>query len=172
MKALLALEDGFVLEGESFTGPIELAGGEVIFNTAMTGYQELITDPSYTGQMVCMTWPLIGNYGINPDDMESEKVHMSALLVKECCKEPSNWRATESLPAFLARHNVPGVEGLDTRALTLHLRKSGAMRGAISTVILDPEKLVEEARKIPSMEGCKLTPRVAARAPYRWEEKA
>ena len=82
MKALLALEDGFVLEGESFTGPIELAGGEVFFNTAMPGYQELITDPSYTGQMVCMTWPLIGNYGINPDDMESEKVHMSALLVK------------------------------------------------------------------------------------------
>ena len=161
MKALLALEDGFVLEGESFTGPIELAGGEVIFNTAMTGYQELITDPSYTGQMVCMTWPLIGNYGINPDDMESEKVHMSALLVKECCKEPSNWRSTETLSAFLARQGVPGVEALDTRALTLHLRKSGAMRGAVSTVILDPEKLAAEARKMPSMEGRKLTPRVA-----------
>ena len=129
MKALLALEDGFVLEGESFTGPIDLAGGEVIFNTAMTGYQELITDPSYTGQMVCMTWPLIGNYGINPDDMESDRVHMSALLVKECCKEPSNWRSTETLAAFLARHRIPGVEGLDTRALTLHLRKAGAMRG-------------------------------------------
>lgn len=137
MKALLALEDGFVLEGESFTGPIDLAGGEVIFNTAMTGYQELITDPSYTGQMVCMTWPLIGNYGINPDDMESDRVHMSALLVKECCKEPSNWRSTETLAAFLARHRIPGVEGLDTRALTLHLRKAGAMRGAISTKILE-----------------------------------
>ena len=159
MKALLALEDGFVLEGESFTGPIDLAGGEVIFNTAMTGYQELITDPSYTGQMVCMTWPLIGNYGINPDDMESDRVHMSALLVKECCKEPSNWRSTETLAAFLARHRIPGVEGLDTRALTLHLRKAGAMRGAISTKILEPEELIAEARKMPSMEGRKLTPR-------------
>ena len=172
MKALLALEDGFVLEGESFTGPIDLAGGEVIFNTAMTGYQELITDPSYTGQMVCMTWPLIGNYGINPDDMESDRVHMSALLVKECCKEPSNWRSTETLAAFLARHRIPGVEGLDTRALTLHLRKAGAMRGAISTKILEPEELIAEARKMPSMEGRKLTPRVAAKAPYRWDETA
>lgn len=169
MKALLALEDGFFLEGVSFTGPIERAGGEVIFNTAMTGYQELLTDPSYTGQMVCMTWPLIGNYGINPDDMESGRVHLSALLVKECCKQPSNWRSTESLPAFLMRQGVAGVEGLDTRALTLHLRQYGAMRGAISTAILDPQTLAAEARRLPGMEGQNLVPRVAPSAPYRWD---
>lgn len=172
MKALLALEDGFVLEGESFTGPIELTGGEVIFNTAMAGYQELLTDPSYAGQMVCLTYPLIGNYGINPDDMESEKVHMSALIVKECCKEPSNWRATESLPDFLVRQGVPGIEGIDTRALTLHLRKNGAMRGCISTSILDPEELVKKAQALPSMEGQNLVTRVAPAAPYRWDDAA
>ena len=172
MKALLALEDGFVLEGESFTGPIELTGGEVIFNTAMAGYQELLTDPSYAGQMVCLTYPLIGNYGINPDDMESEKVHMSALIVKECCKEPSNWRATESLPDFLMRQGVPGIEGIDTRALTLHLRKNGAMRGCISTDILDAEELVKKAQALPSMEGQNLVTRVAPDKPYRWDDAA
>ena len=170
MKALLALEDGFTLEGESFTGPIELTGGEVIFNTAMAGYQELLTDPSYAGQMVCLTYPLIGNYGINPDDMESEKVHMSALIVKECCKEPSNWRATESLPDFLMRQGVPGIEGIDTRALTLHLRKNGAMRGCISTSILDAGELVKKAQELPSMEGQNLVTRVAPDKPYRWDE--
>ena len=170
MKALLALEDGFTLEGESFTGPIELTGGEVIFNTAMAGYQELLTDPSYAGQMVCLTYPLIGNYGINPDDMESEKIHMSALLVKECCKEPSNWRSVESLPDFLMRHGVPGVEGIDTRALTLHLRKNGAMRGCISTSILDAEELTAKAKALPSMEGQNLVTRVAPSKPYRWDE--
>lgn len=172
MKALLALEDGFVLEGESFTGPIELTGGEAIFNTAMAGYQELLTDPSYAGQMVCLTYPLIGNYGINPEDMESEKVHMSALIVKECCKEPSNWRATESLPDFLMRQGVPGIEGIDTRALTLHLRKNGAMRGCISTSILDAGELVKKAQELPSMEGQNLVTRVAPDKPYRWDEAA
>ena len=172
MKALLALEDGFTLEGESFTGPIELTGGEVIFNTAMAGYQELLTDPSYAGQMVCLTYPLIGNYGINPDDMESEKIHMSALLVKECCKEPSNWRSVESLPDFLMRHGVPGVESLDTRALTLHLRKNGAMRGCISTSILDAEELAAKAKALPSMEGQNLVTRVAPSKPYRWDEES
>ncbi len=172
MKALLALEDGFTLEGESFTGSIELAGGEVIFNTAMAGYQELLTDPSYAGQMVCLTYPLIGNYGINAEDMESAKIHMSALLVKECCKEPSNWRSVESLPSFLTRHKTPGVEGLDTRALTLHLRKNGAMRGAISTTIMDPAALAEKARALPTMEGQNLVARVAPVRPYRWDETA
>ncbi len=171
MKALLALEDGFFLEGESFTGAIELTGGEVIFNTAMAGYQELLTDPSYAGQMVCLTYPLIGNYGINPDDMESEKIHMSALLVKECCKEPSNWRSVESLPEFLMRHGVPGVEGLDTRALTLHLRKNGAMRGCISTGIPDPRELAARARELPTMEGQNLVASVAPDGTRRWDEK-
>ena len=147
MKALLALEDGFVLEGRSFTGPCE-GGGEVIFNTGMTGYQEILTDPSYYGQMVCMTWPLIGNYGINAEDMESGKVHAAALIVKECCKTPSNWRSVCSLPDFLQQHGVPGIEGIDTRALTRHLRMHGAMRGMVSTSITDPaapEKTAERA---------------------------
>ena len=131
MKALLALEDGFVLEGRSFTGPCE-GGGEVIFNTGMTGYQEILTDPSYYGQMVCMTWPLIGNYGINAEDMESDKVHAAALIVKECCKTPSNWRSVCSLPDFLQQHGVPGIEGIDTRALTRILRSQGTMNGMIT----------------------------------------
>ena len=170
MKALLTLEDGFALEGESFTGPIELAGGEAIFNTVMGGYQELLTDPSYAGQMVCLTYPLIGNYGINPEDMESEKIHMSALIVKECCKEPSNWRSAESLPDFLKRHGVAGIEGIDTRALALHLRKNGAMRGCISTSVLDAEDLAAKARSLPSMAGRNLVGSVAPSRPYRWDE--
>ena len=165
MKAVLTLEDGFTLKGKSFTGEFE-TGGEVIFNTGMTGYQEVLTDPSYYGQMVCMTYPLIGNYGINPQDMESPKVHMRALLVKECCKQPSNWRASESLPDFLVRMGVPGIEGLDTRALTRHLRLNGAMRGIISTKDLDPESLRQKALALPTMEGQNLVPFVAAKAPY------
>lgn len=168
MKALLALEDGFVLEGRSFTGPGE-AGGEVIFNTGMTGYQEILTDPSYTGQMVCMTYPLIGNYGITKEDLESGKVHCAAMIVKECCKEPSNWRAVESLPDYLKRYGVLGVEGIDTRALTRHIRINGAMRGIISTEELDPAKLVERAKALPSMEGQNLVDVVAPRGPYVWD---
>ena len=165
MKALLALENGFTLEGESFTGEFE-TGGEVIFNTGMTGYQEILTDPSYCGQLVCLTYPLIGNYGINPDDMESEKVHMSALIVKECCKEPSNWRSFMSLPDFMKEQGVPGMEGLDTRALTIQLRSKGSMRCMISTRDLDPESLTAKARALPGMEGQNLVPFVAAKAPY------
>ena len=171
MKALLVLEDGFTLQGRSFTGPVELTGGEVIFNTSMTGYQEVLTDPSYAGQMVCLTYPLIGNYGINEEDMESDRVHLSALLVKECCKHPSNWRSAESLPDFLIRMNVPGIEGLDTRALTLHLRRYGAMRGCISTSISDPAELAERAKQLPTMEGQNLVYRVAPARPYRWDER-
>ena len=167
MKALLALEDGFVLEGRSFTGPCE-GGGEVIFNTGMTGYQEILTDPSYYGQMVCMTWPLIGNYGINAEDMESGKVHAAALIVKECCKTPSNWRSVCSLPDFLQQHGVPGIEGIDTRALTRHLRMHGAMRGMVSTSITDPAELVMQAKSLPSMEGQNLVTRVMPATPWKW----
>ncbi len=170
MKALLVLEDGFSLEGKSFTGAIE-GGGEVIFNTGMTGYQELLTDPSYCGQMVCMTYPLIGNYGINDDDMESHKVHVSGLLVKECCKKPSNWRATMTLPQFLQQHNVPGLEAIDTRALTRHLRIHGAMRGVISTSCFDVQELKARAIAMPSMEGQNLVSRVAPQVPYVWTGK-
>lgn len=168
MRALLALEDGFVLEGRSFTGPGE-TGGEAIFNTGMTGYQEILTDPSYAGQMVCMTYPLVGNYGITREDMESGKVHVEALIVKECCKVPSNWRAELSLPDYLKRNGVMGIEGIDTRALTRHLRINGAMRGIISTEVSDPAVLVERARALPSMEGQNLVTRVAPKAPYRWD---
>ncbi len=170
MKATLVLEDGFTLVGKSFTGPIE-GGGEVIFNTGMTGYQELLTDPSYCGQMVCMTYPLIGNYGINEDDMESHKVQVSALLVKECCKEPSNWRSVMTLAEFLQKYNIPGVEGLDTRALTRHIRIHGAMRGVISTSCHDVEELKARANAIPSMEGQNLVEFVAPSVPYVWTGK-
>ena len=170
MKALLALEDGFILEGHSFTGPFD-TGGEVIFNTGMTGYQELLTDPSYTGQLVCMTWPLIGNYGINPEDMESGKIHLTGLIVKECCKVPSNWRFSISLPDFLQQNNVPGIEGIDTRALTRHLRINGALRGIISTNVEDPQALVTRARALPSMVGQNLVTRVMPDSPWIWTGK-
>ena len=171
MKAVLVLEDGFALEGQSFTGDFE-TGGEVIFTTGMTGYQEVLTDPSYTGQMVCMTYPLMGNYGITAEDMESAGIHAEAFLVKECCKEPSNWRSTMSLPDFLMKHGTPGVEGLDTRALTRHLRLNGAMRGIISTRELDKEALRQKALRLPTMKGRNLVPRVAATEPYAWYDNA
>lgn len=168
MRAFLALEDGFVLEGRSFTGHGE-SGGEVIFNTGMTGYQEILTDPSYAGQMVCMTYPLIGNYGVTAEDMESDKIHVAALIVKECCKTPSNWRARMSLPDYLTQHGITGIEGIDTRALTRHLRINGAMRGIISTGVDDRDELVRRARALPAMEGQNLVTRVAPDAPYRWD---
>lgn len=167
MKALLVLEDGFVLEGQSITDQCE-CGGEVIFNTGMTGYQEILTDPSYSGQMVCMTWSLIGNTGINPNDMESEKIHATALIVRECCKIPSNWRSTKSLPDFLQQAGIPAIEGIDTRALTLHLRQSGAMRGYLSTHIQNVQELVAKARELPRMAGQNLVSRVAPKNPWVW----
>lgn len=171
MKAVLVLEDGFALEGRSFTGDFE-TGGEVIFTTGMTGYQEVLTDPSYTGQMVCMTYPLMGNYGITAEDMESAGIHAEAFLVKECCKQPSNWRSVMSLPDFLRKNGTPGMEGLDTRALTRHLRLNGAMRGVISTRELDREALRQKALALPTMQGRNLVPRVAAQAPYAWYDNA
>ena len=171
MKAILVLEDGFTLFGDSFTGAFE-TGGEVIFTTGMTGYQEVLTDPSYCGQLLCMTYPLIGNYGINEEDMESSTIHASALIVKECCKTPSNWRSTMSLPAFLQKHNTAGIEHVDTRALTRHLRLYGSMRGRISTEILDPKKLQQEVLKQPTMVGLNLVQYVACRKPYTWIDNA
>lgn len=169
MKAILALEDGTWFEGLSFTGSGE-SGGEVIFNTGMTGYQEVLTDPSYTGQMVCMTYPLIGNYGVNPDDVESSRVQVAAFIVKECCKTPSNWRSAESLPDYLIRNNVMGIEGIDTRALTRHIRIHGAMRGLMSTRLLDPEQLAAKARELPDMEGLNLAEQAGCHEPYAWTE--
>ena len=162
LKATIMLEDGFNLSGESVNGPVE-TGGEAIFTTNMTGYQEILTDPSYTGQLICMTWPHIGNYGICMEDMESGKIHAEALLVKECCRIPSNWRSQMSLPEFLLKNETPCIEGLDTRSLARHLRINGAMRGIISTEESDKEALLAKVRSLPSMQGRCLVPKVAAK---------
>ncbi len=171
MKAILALEDGTLFHGHTFTGEGS-AGGEVIFNTGMTGYQEVLTDPSYTGQMVCMTYPHVGNYGINPEDIESAHIRVAGFIVKECCKEPSNWRSTMTLPEYLTSQGVTGIEGIDTRALTRHLRLHGAMRGYISTDVSDPSRVVELAKGLPSMEGLGLADRVCCDAPFTWSGTA
>jgi len=169
LKALLALEDGLVLKGRSFTGPGECAG-EVVFNTAMTGYQEILTDPSYKGQIVTMTYPLMGNYGVNPEDLESRGVQVEGFIVKEYHPYPSNWRAQGNLADYLKAAGKLAVEGLDTRALTKRLREVGAMRGIISTLDLDPASLVRRARELPSMEGQDLVPLVTCSQPYWWPE--
>jgi carbamoyl-phosphate synthase small subunit len=169
VKALLALEDGRVFKGRSFTGDCEVFG-EVVFNTSMSGYQEILTDPSYCGQMVTMTYPLIGNYGINDDDVESGRVQVRAFLVKEYQEHPSNWRSQRSLADYLRQSRVPGIEGLDTRALTKHIRQAGAMRAALSTRDLDPNSLVEKARQSPDMVGLDLVREVTCQEPLLWEE--
>ncbi len=169
MKALLALEDGLVLKGRSFTGEGESAG-EVVFNTAMTGYQEILTDPSYKGQIVTMTYPLMGNYGINPEDIESRGVQVEGFIVKEYHPYPSNWRSQGKLADYLKAAGKLGVEGFDTRAITKRLRETGAMRGLISTVDLDPESLVRRARELPSMDGLDLVPLVTCKRPYWWPQ--
>ena len=167
MKALIALEDGTVFEGHSFTGPGE-AVGEIVFNTSMSGYQEILTDPSYTGQIITMTYPLIGNYGVNPDDMESLAVHPKAFLVKEYNRLPSNFRATATLAEFLNEHGVLGVEGFDTRALVRHIRNSGAMKGIVSTEDTDRNSLVERARNWPGLIGQDMVKLVTCAEPYTW----
>ena len=169
MQALLALEDGLVLRGRSFTGEGESAG-EVVFNTAMTGYQEILTDPSYKGQIVTMTYPLIGNYGVNPEDVESRGVAVEGFIVKEYHPYPSNWRSQGNLADYLRAAGKLGVEGFDTRAITKRLREVGAMRGIISTLDQDPESLVRRAREIPSMDGLDLVPLVTCRRPYWWPQ--
>jgi carbamoyl-phosphate synthase small subunit len=169
LKALLALEDGLILWGRSFTGPGESCG-EVVFNTAMTGYQEILTDPSYKGQIVTMTYPLMGNYGINSEDLESRGVHVEGFIVKEYHPYPSNWRSQGNLADYLKASGKLGVEGLDTRALTKRLREGGAMRGIISTRDLDPVSLVRRAQALPNMEGQDLVPLVTCTDAYWWPE--
>jgi carbamoyl-phosphate synthase small subunit len=168
MKALLALEDGRTFPCRSFTGPGE-ASGEVVFNTSMTGYQEILTDPSYYGQMVTMTYPLIGNYGVCPEDVESDKIQVAAFIVKEYQDFPSNFRSKGNLADYLIKGHVLGIEDLDTRALVRHIRKFGAMRAMISTSDLDAPSLVEKAKKIPSMEGRDLVGHVTTKKPYFWK---
>ena len=167
MQARLTLEDGRTFTCRSFTGPGE-AGGEGVFNTSMTGYQEVLTDPSYSGQMVTMTYPLVGNYGVNPEDAESRKIQVAAFLVKEYQPFPSNFRSTQSLADYLKGQGVLGVEGLDTRALTRHIRNGGAMRAIISTSDLDADSLKRRANALPSMVGMDLARDVSTDRPYRW----
>lgn len=169
MIAILALEDGRTFECRSFTGPGE-ASGEVVFNTSMTGYQEVLTDPSYRGQMVSMTYPLIGNYGVNPDDVESGQIQVAAFILREYQAYPSNYRSTSSLADYLRQASVLGVDQLDTRALTRHIRKAGAMRAYISTEDLDPQSCVAKARGISGMAGQDLTGVVTTPRPYIWDK--
>ncbi len=168
MKALLALEDGTIFHGRSFTGHGETVG-EVVFNTSMSGYQEILTDPSYCGQMVTMTYPLIGSYGVNEEDVESDRIQVRALLVKEYQEYPSNYRSERSLADYLKANGIPGVEGIDTRALTRHIRVQGAMKAALSTEDLDPDSLVEKARQAPDMVGRDLVKEVTCDEPVLWQ---
>ncbi len=167
MKALIALEDGTIFEGESFAGSGETSG-EIVFNTGMTGYQEILTDPSYKGQIITMTYPLIGNYGVNDEDMESTAIHASAFLVKEYNAIPSNFRATANLADFLDRYGILGIEGIDTRALTRHIRLAGAMKGVVSTEDLNPDSLIAKAKASPGLVGRDLVSTVTCREPYIW----
>ncbi len=167
--ALLALADGRVFRGESLGAEGE-AEGEVVFNTSMTGYQEIMTDASYKGQIVVMTYPLIGNYGMNDEDVESRRVWVEGFIVKEACPAPSSWRATRSLDEQMRRHGIVGIQGIDTRALTRHLRDHGAQEGVISTEELDPGRLTARARGAPGLVGRDLVREVAIEAPYGWSE--
>ena len=165
MKALIALEDGTVFEGRSFTGPGETQG-ELVFNTSMTGYQEILTDPSYNGQIVTLTYPLIGNYGVNPEDVESYKPHAKGLVIGECSRITSNWRCTQSLPDYLRDAGILGVDQVDCRAITLHIRSKGAMKCVISTQELNPANLVRRAKESPGLVGRDLATEVSTRQRY------
>jgi carbamoyl-phosphate synthase small subunit len=167
--AILALEDGRIFRGESFGARAETTG-EVVFNTAMTGYQEVMSDPSYCGQIVTFTYPLLGNYGVNDEDWESDRLRAQAMVCREVCEWPSNWRSQGRLEDLLEDRGVPGICGLDTRALTRHLRDRGVMRGCLSAVDLDADSLIEKARSAPSMLGLALADLVTCSEPYWWNE--
>jgi carbamoyl-phosphate synthase small subunit len=167
--AKLALEDGTILTGRAFGSP-GTRQGEVVFTTGMTGYQEILTDPSYAGQIVTMTYPLIGNYGINLEDLESAKPAVAGFVVKELSHRRSNFRSTADLNDWLAEHGVIGIEGIDTRALTRKLRVQGAMNGCLSSEILDDVELVRMARSAPKMTGLNLVDAVAPQQTYAWDE--
>jgi len=168
-KAMLALADGRVFTGRSFGAEGE-TGGEVVFNTSMTGYQEILTDPSYCGQMVTMTYPLIGNYGVNMEDIESAKPCASGFIVKEYSEFPSNFRSEGSLGSYLKSYGIVGIQGIDTRALVKHIRDFGAQQGVISTTDLDPDSMVAKAKARPGMEGQDLVKFVTCEKPYKWNE--
>jgi len=168
-SAILALEDGTVFEGRSFGAPAERSG-EVVFNTALTGYQEVFTDPSYSGQIVILTNPQIGNYGTSSEDNESAKPYIEGLVVREFSDRSSNWRSDQEADSFLSRNQIPIVSEIDTRALVRHLRTRGVMRGVLSAIERDPKKLVEKAKNIPSMAGLDLASAVSTASVYHWTQ--
>ena len=169
MRAALALADGRVFFGQALGASGEISG-EVVFNTSMSGYQEILTDPSYRGEIVTMTYPLIGNYGINSEDVESSKPHLAGFIVKEACDMPSNWRSEMSLDAYLKENNIIGLSGIDTRALVRHVRDKGAQTGIISTIDLDADSLVAKAKAAPSIVGQDLVQEVTCKEIYDWNE--
>ncbi len=168
-KAVLALADGTVFEGYSFGAEGETSG-EIVFNTSMTGYQEIMTDPSYRGQIVTMTYTQIGNYGVNEEDVESAKPYVEGFIVKEYLDFPSNWRMTKSLGQYLKENGIVGIQGIDTRALTRHIRDFGAQPGVISTRDTNPGSLAAKARALPKMNGLDLVKDVTCKAAYQWEQ--
>ncbi|MEM1309277.1 MAG: glutamine-hydrolyzing carbamoyl-phosphate synthase small subunit [Cyanobacteria bacterium P01_H01_bin.153] len=167
--ALLVLANGSVFRGWSF-GASGTVMGEVVFNTGMTGYQEVLTDPSYCGQIVTFTYPELGNTGVNPEDEESERPHICGAIARNICEIPSNWRSAQSLPDYLKQHQIPGIFGIDTRALTRILRNTGAMNGAISTAVLDADELLRQLQDAPDMVGLNLVKAVTTATPYEWDE--
>ncbi|MDT9193752.1 glutamine-hydrolyzing carbamoyl-phosphate synthase small subunit [Limnospira sp. PMC 1245.20] len=167
--ALLVLIDGTSYRGWSFGAPGTVLG-EVVFNTGMTGYQEVLTDPSYCGQIVTFTYPELGNTGVNPEDEESQRPQVRGAIARNICTRPSNWRSTQSLPDYLKEHNIPGIYGIDTRALTRQLRTVGAMNGGISTEILDPAELLSLVEQAPNMDGLNLVKEVTTPESYEWSE--
>ena len=176
MKAILALEDGSFFEGESFGAELE-GSGEVCFNTSMTGYQEILTDPSYSGQIVCLTYPEIGNYGINLDDVESKKIQVSGLVVKNVCEYPSNWRAdgagkgnTTTLSDYLKKSGIPGISGIDTRRLVRILRETGAKNGVIVTGAYEVKAVLAKAKAVPSFSGVDFVKKVTISGKESWSE--
>jgi carbamoyl-phosphate synthase small subunit len=166
-SALLVLADGTSYQGWSF-GSIGTTVGEVVFNTGMTGYQEVLTDPSYRGQIVIFTYPELGNTGVNPDDEESASPQVKGVVARNVTHRPSNWRSTQSLPDYLTQYNIPGIYGIDTRALTRRIRSSGAMNGGISTEILDPKELLRHVQAAPNMAGLNLVREVSTKEVYEW----
>src|SRR5215813_6513373 len=171
MKATLALENGIWYEGEA-AGASGETGGEVVFNTSMTGYQEVLTDPSYAGQIVTMTCPEIGNYGVSPEDVESRAPQVAGFIIRDQSPMASNWRAEMTLREYLVANHIVAISDIDTRALTRQLRSGGVMRGVIATgSALDPQALVERARAIPQMEGSDLVRGVTAPAAFDWPQE-
>lgn len=168
-RATLVIEDGTVFEGYGFGAEGE-AYGEVVFNTSITGYQEILTDPSYNGQIVTMTYPEIGNYGVNPEDVESRRPFLKGFVVKEYWSNPSNWRSEDDLGSYLSKYGVVGIEGIDTRALTKLIRSKGAQKGVISTVDRDPESLLKKVRSSQGIVGIDLVTEVSCEEPYSWNQ--